>query len=72
MNIDYSTSQPQSVAERLLLLLKTRGPLQAADAGKILGTTGEAARQQFVKLAKEGLVVAAAQTKGVGRPIQLW
>ncbi|HHG9944657.1 TPA: helix-turn-helix transcriptional regulator [Yersinia enterocolitica] len=72
MNIDYSTSQPQSVAERLLLLLKTRGPLQATDAGKILGTTGEAARQQFVKLAKDGLVVAVAQVKGVGRPIQLW
>ncbi|ADZ44379.1 TPA: transcriptional regulator [Yersinia enterocolitica] len=72
MNIDYSTSQPQSVAERLLLLLKTRGPLQATDAGKILGTTGEAARQQFVKLAKDGLVVAVAQAKGVGRPIQLW
>ncbi|WP_432319712.1 helix-turn-helix transcriptional regulator [Yersinia enterocolitica] len=72
MNIDYSTSQPQPVAERLLLLLKTRGPLQATDAGKILGTTGEAARQQFVKLAKDGLVVAVAQAKGVGRPIQLW
>lgn len=67
MNIDHSTSQPQSVAERLLMLLKTRGPLQATDAGKILGTTGEAARQQFVKLAKDGLVVAVAQAKGVGR-----
>lgn len=53
-------------------MLKTRGPLQAKDAGKILGTTGEAARQQFVKLANDGLVVAAAQAKGVGRPIQLW
>ncbi|AJI82404.1 putative transcriptional regulator [Yersinia enterocolitica] len=72
MNIDYSTSQPQSVAERLLLLLKTRGPMQATDAGNILGTTGEAARQQFVKLANDGLVVAVAQAKGVGRPIQLW
>ncbi|HDL8053908.1 TPA: transcriptional regulator [Yersinia enterocolitica] len=72
MSIDHSTSQPQSVAERLLMLLKTRGPLQATDAGKILGTTGEAARQQFVKLAKDGLAVAVAQAKGVGRPIQLW
>ncbi|HEN3618544.1 TPA: transcriptional regulator [Yersinia enterocolitica] len=72
MSIDHSTSQSQSVAERLLMLLKTRGPLQATDAGKILGTTGEAARQQFVKLAKDGLAVAVAQAKGVGRPIQLW
>ena len=66
MNIDYSTSQPQSVAERLLLLLKTRGPMQATDAGNILGTTGEAARQQFVKLANDGLVVAVAQAKASG------
>lgn len=72
MNIDHTTSQPQSVAKRLLMLLKTRGPMQASDAGIILGTTGEAARQQFVKLAKEGLVVSEAQTRGVGRPIQLW
>ncbi|CNL65999.1 putative transcriptional regulator [Yersinia aleksiciae] len=72
MNIDHTASPPQSVAQRLLMLLKTRGPLQATDAGRLLGTTGEAARQQFVKLAKEGLVVAEAKTQGVGRPIQLW
>ncbi|PSH21660.1 MarR family transcriptional regulator [Yersinia pseudotuberculosis] len=72
MNIDHGARQPQSVGERLLLLLKTHGPLQASEAGNILGTTGEAARQQFVKLAKEGLVVAEAQIRGVGRPIQLW
>jgi radical SAM protein with 4Fe4S-binding SPASM domain len=62
----------QSVAERLLLLLKTRGELQASDAGNILGTTGEAARQQFVKLAKEGLVEAKSISQGVGRPAQFW
>ncbi|WP_145931299.1 helix-turn-helix transcriptional regulator [Yersinia bercovieri] len=72
MNIDHTTSPPHSVARRLLMLLKTRGPLQASDAGRLLGTTGEAARQQFVKLAKEGLVVAEAKAQGVGRPIQLW
>lgn len=72
MTIDQTTSPPPSVAKRLLMLLKTRGPLQASDAGMMLGTTGEAARQQFVKLAKEGLVVSEAQTRGVGRPIQLW
>ena len=62
----------QSVAERLLLLLKTRGELQASDAGNILGTTGEAARQQFVKLAKEGLVEGKSVSQGVGRPAQFW
>ncbi|WP_258550957.1 hypothetical protein [Yersinia pseudotuberculosis] len=45
MNIDHGARQPQSVGERLLLLLKTHGPLQAGEAGNILGTTGEAARQ---------------------------
>jgi len=62
----------QSVAERILTLLKTRGQLQASDAGHLLGTTGEAARQQFVKLAKEGLVEAKSVSQGVGRPAQFW
>ncbi|MGV7962349.1 transcriptional regulator [Photorhabdus tasmaniensis] len=71
-SFENSTNSTQSVGERLLMLLKTRGPQQASDAGKILGTTGEAARQQFVKLAKEGLIEAAAEAQGVGRPIQRW
>lgn len=62
----------QSVAERLMTLLKTRGEMQASDAGHLLGTTGEAARQQFVKLAKDGLVEAEAVSQGVGRPAQYW
>ncbi|OTA19224.1 transcriptional regulator [Xenorhabdus beddingii] len=67
-----SIKDGQTVSDKLLMLLKTHGALQASDAGKKLGTTGEAARQQFVKLAKEGLVVANAETRGVGRPVQLW
>lgn len=62
----------QSVAERLMTLLKTRGEMQASDAGHLLGTTGEAARQQFVKLAKDGLAEAKAVSQGVGRPAQYW
>ncbi|MBP1128625.1 MULTISPECIES: metalloregulator ArsR/SmtB family transcription factor [Serratia] len=72
INLENSGGSAQSVSDRLLTLLKTRGPQQASDAGKVLGTTGEAARQQFVKLAKEGLVEAVAETRGVGRPVQLW
>ncbi|CDL85820.1 helix-turn-helix transcriptional regulator [Xenorhabdus cabanillasii] len=72
IDLENSMMTPQSVSERLLMLLKTRGAMQAADAGKILGTTAEAARQQFVKLAKEGLVEGHSETRGVGRPIQLW
>ncbi|CAI2135528.1 iron-sulfur cluster biosynthesis transcriptional regulator SufR [Serratia ficaria] len=72
INLENGVSTAQSVSDRLLTLLKTRGPQQASEAGKVLGTTGEAARQQFVKLAKEGLVEAVAETRGVGRPVQLW
>lgn len=61
-----------STADRLLYLLKTRGPQQAADAGAVLGITAEAARQQFAKLASSGLVEAYSQAKGVGRPSQFW
>lgn len=59
-------------ADRLLYLLKTRGPQQAADAGRILGTTAEAARQQLAKLAASGLVEAYSLSRGVGRPSQFW
>ncbi|AHG21757.1 transcriptional regulator [Chania multitudinisentens RB-25] len=72
INLENGECTAHSVSDRLLKLLKTCGPQQASDAGKVLGTTGEAARQQFVKLAKEGLVEAIAETRGVGRPVQLW
>src|SRR3954463_15665706 len=61
-----------SAADRLLVLLKTRGPQTAAELAKALGVTGEAARQQLVRLAADGLVVATAQPRGVGRPAQVW
>jgi predicted ArsR family transcriptional regulator len=59
-------------SERLLVLLKTRGPQTAADLGAVLGITGEAARQQLVKLAGAGLVEANPRPHGVGRPAQVW
>ncbi|AYA41603.1 transcriptional regulator [Xenorhabdus nematophila] len=71
-DLEHKIIAGQTVSEKLLMLLKTRGALQASDAGKLLGTTGEAARQQFVKLAKEGLIEAKSETRGVGRPVQLW
>jgi predicted ArsR family transcriptional regulator len=56
----------------LLVLLKTRGPQTAGDLGAALGITGEAARQQLVKLAGDGLVSSSAENRGVGRPAQVW
>src|SRR4051794_8168366 len=61
-----------SAADRLLVLLKTRGPQTAASLGTATGVTGEAARQQLVRLAADGLVVATAEPRGVGRPAQVW
>jgi predicted ArsR family transcriptional regulator len=59
-------------ADRFLLLLKTRGPQTAADLGGTTGVTAEAARQQLVRLAADGLVAATAEPRGVGRPAQVW
>lgn len=59
-------------ADRFLLQLKTRGPQTAADLATAAGVTGEAARQQLVRLADEGLVVATEERRGVGRPVRLW
>src|SRR5437763_722166 len=59
-------------ADRLLFLLKTRGPQTAAALGSATGVTAEAARQQLLRLAADGLVTATAQPHGVGRPAQVW
>lgn len=67
-----STNKASATSERLLYLLKTRGPLQSAEAGEILGMTAEAARQQLTKLASAGLVETYSQSQVVGRPSQFW
>jgi predicted ArsR family transcriptional regulator len=54
------------------MALKMHGVLSTAQLGKLLGTTGEAARQQLVKLSEEGLVSATTEGGRVGRPTQNW
>jgi predicted ArsR family transcriptional regulator len=66
----FRTARP--AADRLLVLLKTRGPQRVADLAAAVGITGEAARQQLVRLADDGLVSAASESRGVGRPVQVW
>src|SRR5262245_55073795 len=58
--------------ERLLFLLKTRGPRTAAELGAILEITPEAARQQLLRLSDENLVQAKSEVRGVGRPAQVF
>src|SRR5215472_4895629 len=72
MASDHLENSVRPAADRFLPLLKTRGPQTAADLGKAAGVTGEAARQQLVRLAADGLVVATEEPRGVGRPAQLW
>jgi predicted ArsR family transcriptional regulator len=71
-HLENSIRLARPAAERLLVLLKTRGPQTAAELGAAMGLTGEAARQQLVRLATDGFVSAAAEARGVGRPVQVW
>lgn len=72
MSSDHLENNIRPAADRFLVLLKTRGPQTAADLGKAAGVTAEAARQQLARLAADGLVVATAEPRGVGRPAQVW
>ena len=72
MSSDRLENSIRPAADRFLVLLKMRGPQTAADLGKATGVTGEAARQQLVRLAAEGLIVSTAEPRGVGRPAQVW
>lgn len=54
------------------MALKMRSGLSSGAIGQELGITGEAARQQLLRLAQDGLVEAMASSTGVGRPTQLW
>lgn len=67
-----SLDSPRSPAQRLLFLLKTRGPQNAQGLASTLGVTKEAARQHLLRLADEGLVLATSEIRGVGRPVQVW
>jgi len=54
------------------MALKMRGPQTSAVLGNQLGITGEAARQQLLRLEEQGLVLSRAEIRGVGRPVAMW
>lgn len=70
--LENATWSPRSPSERVLMALKMHGALSSSALGSLLGTSGEAARQQLVRLAEEGLVIASSEARGVGRPTQSW
>jgi predicted ArsR family transcriptional regulator len=73
MTLDNTMSADTApVADRLLGVIKRRGQLRIADIAALLGITSEAARQQVVRLAADGLLAAATERRAVGRPARLW
>lgn len=70
--LNSETILARSPGQRILMLLKMHGANTAAVLGKKLGITGEAVRQQLVRLNEEGLVASYSQSRGVGRPSQYW
>lgn len=70
--LENQTWSPRSPGERVLMALKMQSGLSAASIGQKLAITGEAARQQLLRLAAEGLVASESVSAGVGRPTQVW
>lgn len=70
--LENTAWSPRNPAERVLMALKMHGSLSCSALGEKLGTSSEAARQQLVRLADEGLVEVHSAASGVGRPTQFW
>ena len=71
-DLENHTWSPRSPGDRVLMALKMRSGLSSAAIGAELGITGEAARQQLLRLAQDGLVTSSSVSAGVGRPTQAW
>ncbi|MDR3512839.1 MAG: MarR family transcriptional regulator [Caulobacteraceae bacterium] len=61
-----------AAADRILLLIKTGGPLRTAEVAAALGLTPQGARQRLERLAADGLVDPRDERRGVGRPRRVW
>ncbi len=71
-NFDNTPVAERLARDRFLFLLKTGGPNTTAALARKLKITGEAARQQLVRLEKQGLAAATPEIRGRGRPRRLW
>ena len=58
--------------DKLLYLLKSRGPLTTAELARKLGMTAPGARQHLAGLRAAGLVSYADRPAGPGRPKRIW
>ncbi len=66
------TAGADSSKDRLLLLLKTRGPKTAGGLARRLGLSAAAVHQHLAGLRGEGLVGFTRERQRVGRPAHLW
>jgi len=67
-----NSSPTQKTRDRLLYLLKTRGPLATPVLARRLTLTGMAIRLHLQALQEEGLVTSTSEAHGVGRPRKVW
>jgi predicted ArsR family transcriptional regulator len=58
--------------DRILYLLKSKGPQTAAQLAKRLGVTAMAVRHHLYGFDRDGLVDTADQHRPVGRPVRVW
>jgi len=58
--------------DRILYLLKSKGPQTAAQLAQRLDVTAMAVRQHLYVFAKDQLVAFAEQRRPVGRPVRIW
>lgn len=63
---------PQSSEDRVLYLLKSRGPQTAAIVAECLGMTSVGARKHLLRLEQKRLVQAEDRREAVGRPKRYW
>lgn len=68
MNMGLSVSS----RDRILILIKTKGPQAVARLALQLGVTTMAVRQHLAVLAGEGLVDSIAERSKIGRPAMHW
>ncbi|WP_313366979.1 helix-turn-helix transcriptional regulator [Sphingobacterium mizutaii] len=62
----------KSNSDKIIMLMKMRGEIDAACIAEELGISKEGARQQLLKLSEEGLVHGVCKKSGVGRPFTFY
>lgn len=63
---------PDRARDKILFLLKTKGPQQAAVLARKLGVTPMAVRQHLYQMQEEGQVEFSDERRKVGRPARIW